>query len=376
MSFPFIIRQVNLPARVVILKGRSLPYQTVDWGGEMKLDPNWFPGNPVASTQVLGPTFTPTTINGEWKDIFLFDEANAAVLFNFPALSGPAKPGATERGGETFKSGTSLPSQFGKRARTLRDAFTLMRREGGLLRVEWGSIVRYGFIKRDNFPHKREEDIMFEIEFAWIGDTAAQPRRLLPKLDLLSLLKALLAVLDEVLNALLGVILKAFLFITRIQQFITALGSFVRALIEALKRLTSFVFAPADILNNIRANLRSIILEARDLFDVLQNDPSAAYQAALSGSVKDVVEANLFLSTFRDQVRRLASDAAEKQRQIEEFNGPELIGFYTATGGESLRDVARQFYDNPGNWRLLADFNGIDRSLLVRGTVIRIPRLQ
>lgn len=376
MSFPFVIRQVNLPARVILLRGRALPYQGVAWGGTMRADPNWFPGNPVASLQIIGPTYKPTTITGKWKDIFLFNEDSAALLVNFPVLSGPSLPGATERGGETFKSGGSVPSQLAQRARVLRDAIELMRREGGLLKVEWGSIVRYGIISDTNFPHDREEDIEYEIEFKWIGDTASQPKRLLPKLDLLSALQIILQALDKVINALLGVILKAFLFITKIQQFITKLGSFVTSLLEALKRITSFVFAPADILNNIRANLRAIILEARDLFDDLRADPSAAYQAALQGSVKDIVEANLFLSSFRSQVQQLAADAAEKQREIEEFAGPELLGLYTATGGESLRDVAQQYYGEWRNWRTLAEFNGIDRSILVRGTIVRIPRLQ
>lgn len=377
MTFPIVIRQVQLPARVVVLNGRSLPYQGVSWSGEQRLNTKWMPGNPVAVTHVLGPTFTDTTMSGTWKDIFLSDLKNAALLANFPALAAPARLGSLQRGGNTFESIGSIPSQLAQKARVLRDAFILMRKEGILLKVEWGSIVRYGFLKRSEATHDREEDIQWELVFEWIGETDAQPKRLLPKIELLSALRALLAVLDKVLNTLLSAVIKAFLFLTKITQFITKIASFITTLLEVLAKLQSLIFVPADLLSILRANLTSILLAARDLFDTFAVDASAAYESSLFGNPKDIIEANIFQYQVRQEVTLAAAEAADKKRQIEEFAGPELLGLYTAKGGESLRDVSKQFYNgDPSRWRAIAEFNGIDRAILVRGTIVRLPRFE
>ena len=119
MAFPFIVRQIDLPGRTIVLQGRSLPYQGVAWGGTMELDVSWFPGNPVASVQVIGPREKGTTIVGKWKDIFLTAIQSRALLANFPALTKAARPDATVRGGNTFKSAGSVPSDFAERARVL-----------------------------------------------------------------------------------------------------------------------------------------------------------------------------------------------------------------------------------------------------------------
>jgi nucleoid-associated protein YgaU len=45
-------------------------------------------------------------------------------------------------------------------------------------------------------------------------------------------------------------------------------------------------------------------------------------------------------------------------------------------GGDRLDLLAHRFYGNPGFWRVLAAFNGLDHGLeLVPGTVLRIPTL-
>ncbi len=56
----------------------------------------------------------------------------------------------------------------------------------------------------------------------------------------------------------------------------------------------------------------------------------------------------------------------------------ELLGTGAAPGApqssESLYDVAYRYYGNPGLWRLIAAFNGIDDPLRIPpGTVLRIP---
>lgn len=375
MSFPFIIQEVNAPKRAIILQGRSLPYQGVEWGGTQRLDMNWFPGNPVAVTQVIGPTFKPTNIRGTWKDNFLINPQNAAKIANFPQLAPAVLAGANERAGDTFLSVGSVPTQLAKRARILRDAFTLIRKGGGQLRVEWGSIVRFGFITDDNFPHAREEDIEYDIEFTWSGDTNAQPRPLLPSLDLLGLLKKMLAALDEVINALLTVVFKAQQWVTRVTQFINKLGSFVTELLSALELLAGFVFTPANVIGTIKSNLRAIVLAAVDLLRTLDSAPSAVVEAAALGDPTNVNMSNIVQARLRSSTQILAAEARKDEQLIDESQVPALLGTYTSPGGVTLRDVALKFYRDPTLWLVIAQFNGLSSSIIPRGLIVRVPRI-
>src|SRR5690606_21640253 len=193
MSLPLIIEEVTGPKRSITLRGRSLPYQEVSWGGEQRVNINFHAGNPVATAQVVGPTYKPTVLKGTWKDTFLNatpaedvatyvqyevgTEENSPILLNFPSIN-IFEPGTV--GGATFTSGGSVEGskQQAKTARAVRDAFELIRRSGQLLRVEWGSLVRYGYLTNTTFTHTRgaETDIGWELEFEWIGDTHTPPR--------------------------------------------------------------------------------------------------------------------------------------------------------------------------------------------------------
>ena len=375
MAFPFIVREMDLPGRTIVLQGRSLPYRGVEWGGTQELDVNWFPGNPIAAVQVIGPREKPTQIQGMWKDIFLLDAQNRGILANFPPLSRAAMADSNERGGNTFKSGGSVPSQFAERARTLRDAFRLLRKSGVLVQVEWGSIVRFGFISETSFPHEREEDINFSITFTFLGDSPSQPKPLLPEIELLSLLKALLALLDEIINLLLTAVFAAQQWVTRVNQFITKIGSFVTELLAAIESLASFGFAPGEVLGNIRSQLTNIKLAARDLFAELDAAQSAAVEAALIGNPATVALNMLLQQRVRAQTQQLAAEAARQENLIAQANVPELLGIVAMPGGQTLRDVSRRFFNNTEDWRVIAEFNGFGTSIVPRGTIVRVPKL-
>lgn len=372
MSFPFIVRQTQLPGRVIVLQGRSLPYQGVSWGGTQELDINWFPGNPVAVTQVIGPQIKPTTITGKWKDIFLLSEQDRGVLANFPKLASAAKPGANERGGNTFAATGSVWSQYAERARALRDAFWLVKKEAVQVKVEWGSLVRYGFVKEVDFPHDREEDIDYEIVFELTGETDSQPKPKPRIPDLLGLLRKLLALLDRVIDILLTAIFEAQKFLRRITQTLNKLGSFVVQLLEALEKIASFVFAPADILGTVRANLVAIQLAALDAFREMQRG-SAALEAAFTGNPLAVARAETWEKTLRKRLQELGAEAAQQQAQIEQIMVPQLLGVITMPAGKTLRDISREFYRTPDNWRAISEFNAFGSSVVPVGTVVRIP---
>lgn len=373
MQFPVIIREINVPARAVILKGRSLPYRPVGWGREQRLNVSHPPGSPVASTQVIGPTCPPTTMRGKWKDVHLFDPRNAATLLNFPALRSAALANSTDAGGQTFYAGGAVPMQLGQRARTLRDATDLVCKCGGLLKVEWISLVRYGFLKRVWYDHDREEDIEFELEFEFIGDSPSQPKRIPPKVEIVSLLKIILAALDKVIDKLLEIQLKIALKLLAVTQLINKLGSIATGLLGALTGFAKLAQVPANIVGTIQANLVAIQLAGREFFDAVREAPSAAIRAAREGNATAVEVAMLLEAEMIQSVRRLVGDAIAKLRELLQLRGPALRGVEVTKQGQTLYDVARKYFRNPDYWKVIAQFNGISTSVVPARTVLRIP---
>jgi hypothetical protein len=378
MESPFIISEVLLPKRAIILKGRSLPYRTVDWGGEQQIDLSWFPGNPVGVVQVIGPRWKPLTIRGWWKDTFLVDAANAADLINFPALAPAATSSGAEFGGDTFIGGPAIPSQRADRARALRDAFTLIRKSGSLLRIEWGSLVRYGVLTSDMYPHHREEDIEFDIEFTITGDTANQPKpKVLPELNALSLLKQLLAFLNDLLNTILGALYAQQDWINRIISPIKQITSLVNEIIGTLQDIASQrLRTPGDVLNLVKGNLRSIVSSCVGLINLIDEGKSAGLAVAESALDPISIDLNVLLqSRLRAELRRIAAEAAKSESRIDSQDTTQIKGVIISPGGITLRDISLEAYGTPRNWIKIAKFNQLSFGSVPRGQIVLIPNL-
>lgn len=378
-AFPIFIQETTGDARTIVLRGRSLPYRGVVWGAEQRVEIKYFPGNPVGQAQVLGPTWMPTTMRGMWKDAFLFDDANAPTLLGFPNIAGPGRPGSIVFGGKSFVSGGGIPGNQGKaqRARVVRDAFYLLQRAGQLLRVEWGSVVRFGFIKRFEPDHDREEDIRWEIEFHWIGDTSSIPRPLpKPKINAPGLLAAILAAIQAFLDAINAALALLYGAVQLVTQRITKIGSLITGFIDALNSLIGLVFVPAEMFGVLKQQLTSIILAVKDLIDTINRIPQAYSAAKEGGNPTDINLATAAAQAIAFNARVLGVDAAEQREQLTELESPDLLGVVTVPEDTTLLDIATSFYGGPSDWTVIADFNGIASSFVERGTIVYVPRLQ
>jgi nucleoid-associated protein YgaU len=377
MSFPFVIAETNGLKRTIILRGRSLPRQPLTFGGEQTVVIDYFAGNPVAYAQVIGPKYLPTEVTGEWNDIFLFEDGNAPYLLNFPPVGAAGKPAPAGANiivaGSSFTSGQATPgSQQAYLARTVRDAMDLIRRSGALLRVEWGSIVRYGFLTRASFPHKREQDIGYEMEFQWIGDTDAQPIAVKPQANVLGFLKALNAILQALLNALLTADYLASEFFKSFTGPITSLLNLITSLVQTLQKMLSTMLNPFDIVASIRAAAIGLKLACRELLDLLSRDG-----AALRG--RDNPTSQALLAAAEGQVRLLLQElaflAAEREAELEAFFTKQVQATHVMQANQNLRGVATIYYGRPENWTDIADFNGLSGSIVTPGRLLRIPKL-
>ena len=117
---------------VVVLSGREKPHRgTLSYEVQQQSVLTWYPGNPEASQQLLGPREGPTTISGVWSDRYL------------------------GRG----------------RAEELARFFRDLCREGAAARVVWATNVRTGIVRRAKItpgvPTGGAGDLAWEVEFEW-----------------------------------------------------------------------------------------------------------------------------------------------------------------------------------------------------------------
>lgn len=377
MSFPLVITEINGLRRAVILRGRSLPRQPITFGGEMAVVIDYFAGNPVAYAQVIGPRYLPTEIGGEWCDVHLYEEENAPYLIGFPPISAAGKPppvGANPIvAGASFTSGgATAGSQSAFLARTIRDAMELIRRSGACLRVEWGSIVRYGFLTRAIFPHKREQDIGWEMEFQWIGDTDAQPIAQSKQANVLGWLKAINALLQKILDALLTADYLTQQFFSSVTAPITKLINLANALAQTLTKMLSQLLNPFDIVASVKAAAIALKLACLELLALFDRSGGA-----LRG--RDNASAQAFLQAAELEARRLFIElaflAAERERELDAFFTKQVQATHVVAGGQNLRDISTLYYGRPESWTTIADFNGLAGSLPPKGKLLRIPKL-
>ena len=377
MAFPFVIAETTGLRRTIVLRGRSLPRQPITFGGEMSVVIDYFAGNPVAYAQVIGPKYLPTEVTGEWNDIFLFEETSAPYLLGFPPIGAAGKP--PPLGANTIIAGTSFTSggaasgsQQAFLARTVRDAMELIRRSGATLRVEWGSIVRYGFLTKAVFPHKREQDIGYELEFQWSGDTDAQPVAVPKQVAALGFLKGLTAILQKLLDLLLTADYLVAQFFQSLTAPIAKIINLLSALTQTLTKMLSQTLNPFDIVASIKAAAIGLKLAVLDLIALFDRGG-----AALRG--RDNATAQSFLAMAEMEARRilleLAFLCAEREKELDAFFTKRVQATHVAQAGQNLRDISTLYYGRPENWPDIADFNGLSGSLTTPGRLLRIPKL-
>lgn len=386
---PYIVQEIAGLGRGISLRGRSLPYRGLSYAATQRVEQTWNPGNPTATIQIDGPEYDDVTINGMWKDIFLFDPENAPVLSDFVSLI-PAETG-------TPRGGSPIAMQEASRAEIAMFAFEQLRKAASPCRIEWGSIVRYGIVHKTNFTFDRIEDITWEITFKIIGEQPNQPAP--SKVAFASVTDNIRSIIDKILIARLAVdpevpesrfdaalalinVLQSALI--NIQYFrtgtsllditgaITRLGFLMTELLDTLEGFANLAFFPFDVISTVTATLKRVELQAT-LITQRFASRAVATDASFSRNPAEVASANATQQFIRDRAKRMAADAVRVRREFEQLQAKEVLKVVIMKSGETLRDIARREYGVESDWRLIATFNGFSSSIVPAGRIIRVP---
>lgn len=377
--FPFVITEVNGLKRSLILRGRSLPYKgAVLDNGSQRVEITYFPGNPVAFSQVLGPTYERSEINVYWKDKFLADEENAPLILGFPMLSAAGRPtpvGANRTIGNSFLSGGAFTGQQTLQlAKAAQDAVGLLRRAGALFRVEWLSFVRFGHLVHAEFEDGDGDEVKGKIEFAWTGDTAVQPKVVAVDWSAKSLLAKLLGFIKALDNLLAGLLFKLNLITAQFTNPIAGLLSDLNRIVGTLGKFASFRLIPAEVGLGLKASLYRLRESTAALLRQLEAaDVRLVGARRLDNPAMQL--SDLAVRQLRQLLSVISEEVAEELARLEALLSKETLKIYRVTSFKTLRDVSLDVFGTKDNWREIASFNGLSGSIVGPGTELRIPKL-
>jgi len=340
------VLQPNQPPGVVSLSGRAGPLQAgVSWEVKQRTSLKYPPGNPVGTQQAIGPTYSNTTVTGEWNDRFLGDGASMSLLALFESI---------------VARGLSVEVSWGHGLAGTVSNPTLTT----------DPIVRVGMLVRFKPSPIRPQDIPWEMEFEWRSNgeatasaisATAQMNPRAGFADVLNDADEATAMWTAVQNgpqvgkiglpqSALDAMSRAFEAVDTASDTIqTTSGAIVSAVVipaAAAQQLIGACKSTMDSLALMTSTILSINLVALEVVD------SALDIIRIKDSFFDVL-------AQCDQASETCYDAGTG---ISVNVQPDVMAQIQAIPGTDLRDLSAQHYGTPELWWLIQQANDIDGS--------------
>lgn len=374
----------------LVLSDRSLPYRGYALPSAMRVQKTSYPGNPVATMQVLGSEEKETTISGYWKQRFLGTSArynNSPIVFV-----------------------ADLVAQM----QQIKDA-------GQLVEVLWGDTVRRGVITNFKPTWQYSTDCEWELEFSWSSRGQDPPENVLSSSAYLFALQSAAITASNALDAVQRLINAARIptdwldgplaFIDGVRDStqivrngvssqLSNINIAVGTALQAAGALQGAAMLPADIGNalastisnqasNIETTAQSMSYRSQLAYTRLWQNITATVQTAdsiatdLSVSTATVVAAakasvlytaaTIGLARHKSLgARRTLVESAADHLTIK---GNGILAVYTAKAHDDLRRVSIMYYGTQSGWLDILKFNHLTSPELHAGQVILIPAL-
>lgn len=353
-----IIEELTGEKRTIKLVGSGQPFRPATIATMQKVVTSWYPGNPEADQQVLGPQEPPSEWEGEWR---------RNLLGRTPAVV-------------TDASGThDVPFPM-----ALVELFDDVVKQGRRIRVTWaaidgtnserGRIVREGRLESVEWKIDRADIIGWKMKFAWAGRIGTVRAVSVPNEgSLISYFSAMQQSANAL--ALANAVNKSKQSNAAIPNSATyfSLGQF-ESMLDAPKRLVDEFDKSVrrfnrqiDQLSNIvkktvtlPANVaRSAVGIAKGLEKAAVHfrDKISAFPAELQAAKPNPV-AVLRAFKFGAQTADLSNDTSERARELAEKWSPavrigtptkpsDVLGIHIVRRGETLQSIAMQWYQDP-----------------------------
>jgi len=344
-SEAFIIREITGSQRSVELRNRALPYQAIQYQGTQHYTQTWYPGNPNATIQVLGPQEGDLPIRGMWKTRYIGNDVT------------------TEGFDDVIQNSESMTAEI------LTQIFHRLRRSGNLVEIRWGPEVRRGIIKEFTPDYDRVEDIRWTIIFAisQIGDRPAPRAADTRQPD--SEVESAQNDLDEAAADIPDYILPN-TSLPILSEVLLMRGASV-SLITTLNSIYGVPSVPSPIQKDVEAIVKRIMTSGRAITDRCSNGPYIPFIA--TDRVDRVFGAEVWRQSVSGAARGVMAAAIRARENVRRRAVPGILAIVKIRQNQTLRTLARIYYRDSDNWRPIANANGFATPIVDSGTTVVIP---
>lgn len=343
------ITELTGEQRSIELRGRALPHGPVAWGGTMRTKETWYQGNPVANQQVLGPELDPTTLEGKWKDRFMF-------------------------GAEVGDEVQILVNGSGDEIRSAEAAVALfndIRRSGNKLRVIWGPEVREGILVAFEAMYDRRQDIGWRMEFNWSSQGETERRAIAEPVGGDELLGSMNS-LDDILGF--SPEDSAKQFNAQLLDTVESVRESTGEVFGALRAINTVAAVPQSVIGAVSSAVASIRLElTEEIARLTENSIFGSEGATTSTRAASVMSAESYRRTTARRAADVRENSLEIDRQVQESATPREIQIVTVPQDSSLYTLSNKFYGTPDFAGFLARKNGLASAVAPAGFQLLVP---
>jgi len=359
----FIIKELTGEKRTLQLAGRALPYGPIVFSGTMGLESTWYPGSPIATTQVFGAREDESTFKGMWKDVFVKESSSDGNQIQFTAIATISDArGNSNQASDVMQLATFVDD---------------VRRKGQLIKVSWDEIVRVGFLQKFTQSWHRRQDLEWEMTFSWIsqGDQPS-PAVFSGQQDLGNIKASWDQISVEMSDAIANNpfdVLNAFS--GPLDALGQAISDFADEVTDTIATVVQAVNTPSAIAGRLTA-IYSNVADSADQIKTLITSvppPDLFFFDAVPG-YGDQLRAEAYATDVGRKAAEVERQALEQLSDMLKNIDPDLLGTYIAKAGDDLRAVSTAYFDSPDSWRSLMAFNELLGSELSAGQIVLIPK--
>lgn len=342
----FVIEELTGSRRRVELKDRALPHKPVGWPGQQRIERTDYPGNPVATLQVLGPVEGDLEIKGKWQDRYV---GSAAVLTGWDSY---------------VEDGAKLTAE------DLVSVFQALRVAGNHVEVRWGARVVRGVMK-DFSPHYDRTDKVvwsatFEISQRGRNETPRAASAAASPSGLSSAERALAFIIASAPPGLITAVMDEMLSLS------AEIQAAVVTMIEAVADVSGQPEVTMEQYQDVASKAVGVTMPCEALRRLLGDVPVTGLLP--TDDVATILPGGAWAQEAASSCRSLAGAAIVLRDGVRDRTVPGYMADVRLRDNQTLRTLALEHYGSADDWPILADANGLVGSVHPSGTRVLVPR--
>ena len=348
-------------------KRRNIPRQPWSFGIHQRSVRTDYPGADDPTEQVLGPQFTPFTLEGRWDDRY-------NPLEPIPSVNAPA---------DRREGRPSIPDIVRRvrgYAKAEREKFEAMVRRGNPVRITFEDITVQGIITDCQFDYRRSWDIGYSFTVSphhrqpgGFFALKRSPRSVLNAKQLRNEVNA--EVEDAAMtherapqSRLAGTLYQV------VDTLVTEWSSQIGVIDEAIEQRNLSLETEANTaLLRLGAAFLSLSSTGAQLIHVLRSEDSA--EALDFERPTGVLDYDVWARALMSTARRIVVTSQRAASEIQQRAEPNAIALYRPQEGEHLYAISNRFYKTPHNWRTVFERNGLSSTTLTGEELLVIPEV-